>query len=131
MPFKETVKKHKADIILAGVISILCVIGIVVYSCIKTKSNANYAKIYVKNSLVEEINLRDASETNTDISVLGTNGYMKITYHKGEIKVSESNCPHQYCVNKGYINTANNPIICVHNAVYIVIEGTSSYDVAI
>ncbi len=131
MPFKETIKKHKADIILGGVISMLCVIGIVVYACIRTKGNANYAKIYVKNNLVEEINLRAANETDTNLIVHGENGDMKITYHKGEIKVAESNCPHQYCVNKGYIKTANDPIICVYNAVYIVIEGTSSYDVTI
>ncbi len=131
MSFKETVKKHKADIILAGVISFICVSAIVIFACVKGKNAANYAKIYVKNKLVDEINLNTAPETDADLLVHGENGDMKIAYHKGEIKVKESNCPHQYCVNKGYIKSASDPIICVYNAVYIVIEGTSDFDVVI
>ena len=117
--------------ILAAVISFLCIVAIIVYACIQNKSSANYAKIYVKNTLIEEINLRAASEEENEITVHGENGDMKISYHKGEIKAKESNCPHQYCVNKGYVSRANDPIVCVYNAVYIVIEGASEHDAII
>ena len=117
--------------ILAAVISFLCIVAIIVYACIQNKSSANYAKIYVKNTLIEEINLRAASEEENELTVHGENGDMIISYHKGEIKVKESNCPHQYCVNKGYVSHANDPIVCVYNAVYIVIEGASEHDAII
>lgn len=131
MSFKELIKKHRFDIILGGVVSLLCVIAISVFAGLRNRGGATFAKIYLKNQLIEEINLVEAGSEEKDITIHGEHGDMIVTYHTGEIKVSKSNCPHQYCVHKGYINTASNPIICTYNAVYIVIEGASSFDVII
>jgi hypothetical protein len=61
----------------------------------------------------------------------GTKGTLKAEVKDGAIAVIESNCPHQDCVNMGYVKTSNRPIICAYNQTYIVIEGTASYDVEI
>ena len=61
----------------------------------------------------------------------GINGDLTIHTRDGAICVSKSNCPHQDCVNMGYVNVSNRPIICAYNAVYIVIEGNASFDVEI
>ena len=49
----------------------------------------------------------------------------------GYICVSKSSCPHQDCVRMGRVNVSNRPIICVYNAVYIVIAGQSEFDVEV
>ncbi len=121
-------KTLRNDIILIGSLLVLAVISLVLVLTLKTKKNLQ-AKVYVQNEVVEVIDLSKKEEK--DYYVQGLKGQVHIHTKNGGIAIVESNCPHQDCVNMGYVYETNRPIICAYNAVYIVIEGKANFDVEI
>ena len=121
-------KVLRNDLILIGSLLVLAVISLVLVLTLKTKKNL-VAKVYVQNEVVEVIDLSKKEEK--DYYVQGLKGEVHIHTKNGGIAIVESNCPHQDCVNMGYVYETNRPIICVFNAVYIVIEGKANFDVEI
>lgn len=121
-------KVLRNDLILIGSLLVLAIISLVLVLTLKTKKNLQ-AKVYVKNEVVEVIDLSKKEEK--DYYVQGLKGQVHIHTKNGGIAIVESNCPHQDCVNMGYVYETNRPIICAYNAVYIVIEGKANFDVEI
>ena len=121
-------KKLRNDIILIISLLLVAVVSLVVVLASRIKTNL-VAKVYVNNEVEEVIDL--STHEDKDFYIDGLKGKLHIETHDGAIRVAESNCPHQDCVNMGYISESNRPIICAYNAVYIVIEGASSSDVVI
>ena len=121
-------QKLKGDIFLIGILLLVAVISIIVVATRRVKTNL-YAKIYVQANVVEVIDLSKNEEK--DLIISGLNGNVHIHAHNGAIAIVESNCPHQDCVRMGYVNESGRPIICAYNAVYVVIDGESAYDVVI
>ena len=121
-------KVLRNDLILIGSLLVLAIISLVLVLTLKTKKNLQ-AKVYVQNEVVEVIDLSKKEEK--DYYVQGLKGQVHIHTKNGGIAIVESNCPHQDCVNMGYVYETNRPIICTYNAVYIVIEGKANFDVEI
>ena len=121
-------KVLRNDLILIGSLLVLAVISLVLVLTLKTKKNL-VAKVYVQNEVVEVIDLSKKEEK--DYYVQGLKGQVHIHTKNGGIAIVESNCPHQDCVNMGYVYETNRPIICAYNAVYILIEGKANFDVEI
>lgn len=121
-------KVIRNDLILILSLLVVAAVALILTTVLSKKDNLT-AKIIVKNEVVEVIDLSQKEER--DYIIDGINGKLKVHTHNGGIAVTESNCPHQDCVNMGYVYQTNRPIICVYNAVYIVIEGASSTDVII
>ena len=122
-------KVLRNDLILIGSLLLVAILSLVFVLVFKTKKNL-IAKIYVKNEVVETINLSKKEEK--DYLIKGINGYLTVHTHDGAIAVIQSNCPHQDCVKMGYIRESNRPIICAYNSVSIAIEGgTRTNDVEI
>ena len=121
-------KVLRNDLILIGSLLVLAIISLVLVLTLKTKKNLQ-AKVYFQNEVVEVIDLSKKEEK--DYYVQGLKGQVHIHTKHGGIAIVESNCPHQDCVNMGYVYETNRPIICAYNAVYIVIEGKANFDVEI
>ncbi|MBP5575082.1 MAG: NusG domain II-containing protein [Bacilli bacterium] len=121
-------KALRNDLILIGSLLLVAVISLVILLSTRTTNNL-IAKVYVQDSIVETINLSKKEEK--DYTVHGINGDLTLHTRDGAICVLKSNCPHQDCVNMGYVSMSNKPIICAYNAVYIVIEGNATFDVEI
>ena len=121
-------KTLRNDLILIGSLLLVVIISLVVILSTRVKDNL-VAKVYVQDNIVEVIDLSKKEEK--DYTVHGINGDLTMHTRDGAICVSKSNCPHQDCVNMGYVNVSNRPIICAYNAVYIVIEGNATFDVEI
>lgn len=121
-------KVLRNDLILIGSLLVLAIISLVLVLTLKTKKNLQ-AKVYVQNEVVEVIDLSKKEEK--DYYVQGLKGQVHIHTKNGGIAIVESGCPHQDCVNMGYVYETNRPIICAYNAVYIVIEGKANFDVEI
>ena len=121
-------KVLRNDLILIGSLLVLAIISLVLVLTLKTKKNL-VAKVYVQNEVVEVIDLSKKEEK--DYYVQGLKGQVHIHTKNGGIAIVESNCPHQDCVNMGYVYETNRPIICAYNAVYIIIEGKANFDVEI
>ena len=121
-------KVIRNDLILILSLLVVAAVALILTTVLSKRENLT-AKIIVKNAVVEVIDLSQKEER--DYIIDGINGKLKVHTHNGGIAVTESNCPHQDCVNMGYVYQTNRPIICAYNAVYIVIEGASSTDVII
>jgi hypothetical protein len=65
-------------------------------------------------------------QVSSKAKIMVQNGTMHVHTHDGAIAVV---CPHQDCVNMGYVKDSCHPIICAYNEVTIIIEGTSSSNV--
>ena len=122
---KKTIRN---DILLIASLLLVAVIALIVILSTRKKDNL-VARVSVQNQVVETIDLSDKTER--DYYIEGLHGTVHVHVKDGAIAVVESNCPHQDCVSVGYIKESNRPIICAYNGVYIVIEGTSDYDVEI
>ena len=121
-------KTLRNDLIL--IFSILAVVLIGLLTVLLTRKKGNLiVKVYVKNELVQTFDLSKVE--NSEYVIEGTNGNVKVLIKDHSIGVVESNCPHQDCVHTGFVSESNRPIICAYNQVYIIIEGSSDYDIAI
>lgn len=119
-------KTLRNDIILIASLLLVAIISLVLVLSSRQK-NIYTAKVYVQNELRLTVDLRNDGI----YEIEGTKGNLKVEVKDHAIAVVESNCPHQDCVNMGFVSTSNRPIICAYNATYIVIEGTATYDVEI
>ena len=121
-------KKLRNDIILVASLLLIAVVALVIILSTRKKDNL-IAKVYVQNEVVETIDLSTKEEK--EYVITGLHGNVIVETKDGAIRVKESNCPHQDCVNMGYVYETNRPIICAYNAVYIIIEGKANFDVEI
>ena len=121
-------KTLRNDLILIGSIILLIIGGLLAVLLTRKKDNL-VAKIYVKNELIQEVNLM--AEKDHEFEIDGAKGKLTVSIKDHAIGVIEADCPHQDCVHVGYVKETNRPIICAYNQVYIIIEGDSSYDVRI
>ena len=112
-------KTLRNDLILIGSLLVVVLASLLVTFLTRKKNNL-VAKIYVKNELVQTIELTKAEDQ--EFVVQGSNGEVKVIIKNHAIAVNESNCPHQDCVHTGFVKESNRPIICAYNQVYIVIE---------
>ena len=121
-------KEVRNDLIL--IISLLVIICASLLAILLTRKKSNLvAKIYVKDELVETIDLSRSEDK--EFEVKGAKGTLLVSIKNHSIGVIEADCPHQDCVHTGYVSETNRPIICAYNQVYIIIEGDSSYDVRV
>ncbi len=121
-------KVLRNDLILIGSLLVLAVISLVLVLSLRTKKNLQ-AKVYVQNEVQLVIDLSKKEEK--DYYIQGLKGMVHIHTKNGGIAIVGSNCPHQDCVNMGYVYETNRPIICAYNAIYIIIEGKANFDVEI
>ena len=121
-------KKLRNDIILIASLLLVAIVSLVLVLAFRVKTNL-VAKVYVQNEIVQTIDL--SNKEDADYYVDGLKGKVHIKTHDGGVAIVESNCPHQDCVNMGYIYETNRPIICAYNAVSVVIEGDDATDVRI
>lgn len=121
-------KKLRNDIILILSLLVIAVVSLVVVNVNANRTNL-IASISVQNNVVEKVDLSRNEEK--DFYIKGLKGEVHVHTKDGAIAIIESNCPHQDCVKMGYVKESNHPIICAYNAVYIVIDGQSNYDVEI
>ena len=121
-------KKLRNDLILILSLLVIAVVSLVVVNVNANRTNL-LATISVQNNVVEKVDLSRNEEK--DFYIKGLKGEVHVHTKDGAIAIIESNCPHQDCVKMGYVKESNHPIICAYNAVYIVIDGQSNYDVEI
>ena len=121
-------KTLRNDLILILSIILLIIGGLLAVLLTRKKDNL-FAKIYVKEALVQEVDLTTSKDQEFEIE--GAKGKLTISIKDHAIGVIKAECPHQDCVHVGYVKETNRPIICAYNQVYIVIEGDSSYDARI
>ncbi len=78
------------------------------------------ASVYHEGKLLKHLKLDKAQE------IILLDGKMLIEIKAGRIRVKESDCPRQICVNTGWIKTPGQIIVCVPNKILIEIKRATS-----
>lgn len=119
-------KTLRNDLILIISLLVIAITSLIIVLVNRTKNNS-IAKVMVQNEVVLKIDLNKEN----DYEVEGLKSKVHIHVKDGAIAIVESNCPHQDCVNMGYVKESGRPIICAYNGVTIIIEGDSNYDIEV
>ena len=98
-------------LLLAGVLAAAAVL-LFVFSCDK----AVYARIIMNGQESIYVNLAENKEF-----FLPQNPNVVFVVKNGAIAVLSSDCPHQICVNMGFINSSGSRVVCLPNRVAVVV----------
>lgn len=126
--------KHSIkDIILVSISLVIAIVFIMVIllSNKAFSSNNRYLNVYHQNTRLNiNINLNDLTEN--QIIVLKKEDYPRLindfkieVSNKKGVRVKEVTCYDNTCINQGWINVVNLPIVCIPNDVKIVLTSTS------
>lgn len=126
--------KHSIkDIILVSISLVIAIVFIVVIllSNKAFSSNNRYLNVYHQNTRLNiNINLNDLTEN--QIIVLKKEDHPRLindfkieVSNKKGVRVKEVTCYDNTCINQGWINVVNLPIVCIPNDVKIVLTSTS------
>lgn len=124
---KEFFKKYYRDIIIIFGVIVCSLSTIFIVRC-ATRNNAVTAKISQQNTVILTIDLSKESEQVREIQFPKRDVNIVIGVKKNSICILKADCPHQDCVNIGWVSEAGKPIICAHYKVTIEISGTPIND---
>ena len=123
---KKLLQSYK--VIKAGdwfIIILFCVLIVISTKFLWALPQGEYLEIYKNNEILATYTLNQKITT----IINGTKGEIKIVIDNGRVRFSSSPCPKKYCIHQGWINKANQTIICIPNQISISIVGPKSgYD---
>ncbi|MBO4540762.1 MAG: NusG domain II-containing protein [Bacilli bacterium] len=123
-------RKHLWDAIVISVAAVLAG-GLSIWIATPKASEGHIAQISVSGKLIRELDLSKEAQEERVFLIQGAVSEMSVGVKYNAIRVVESSCPSQYCVNEGYISEPGRPIVCAYNQVVIEIVGQSESDVVI
>jgi len=107
------------------VITLFCALIIISAKFLWSLPQGKYLEIYKNNKILATYSLNQ--EITKEIN--GTKGKTKIIINNGKVRFSSSPCPKKYCIHQGWINKANQTIVCIPNQISISIVGAKrGYD---
>ena len=107
------------------IITLFCALIIISTKFLWNLPKGEYLEIYKNNKILATYSL------NQKITKLinGEKGETKITIDNGKVRFSSAPCTKKYCIHQGWINKANQIIICIPNKISISILGDKrNYD---
>ena len=84
-----------------------------------------YLEIYKNNEILATYSLNQKLKK----EIYNTKGVTEVIIDNGKVRFSKSPCPKKYCIHQGWINKANQIIICIPNKISIsIVGGIKKYD---
>ena len=84
-----------------------------------------YLEIYKNNEILATYSLNQQITK----TINGAKGETKITINNGKVRFSSAPCAKKYCIHQGWINKANQIIICIPNKISIsILGGKKNYE---
>ena len=84
-----------------------------------------YLEIYKNNEILATYSLNQKLKK----EIYNTKGVTEVIIDNGKVRFSKSPCPKKYCIHQGWINKANQIIICIPNKSSIsIVGGIKKYD---
>ena len=101
------------------VILLFCALIIFSIKSLWNLPKGEYLEIYKKNEILATYSLNQKITK----KINGIKGVTEIMIDNGRVRFSESPCPKKYCIHQGWINKANQMIVCIPNQISISIIG--------
>lgn len=105
-------------IIILAVILIVSVLGIIYVS---RPSETNKVEIVSNNKVLYELNL--STEKNRTFDIESSGGVNTVEIKNGKIRVKSADCPDKVCVDSGWLESSDLPIVCLPNKLIIRFSG--------
>lgn len=116
----------KNDLILIGVILIICAAFFVILQM--TKKEGSKVMITVDGKLYDTLDLNE----DTEFTVTSENGaYNTFRIHNGSVDMTDASCPDKLCVKHNDIHYKNETIVCLPNKVVLEVIGGEENEVDI
>ena len=107
------------------IIFLFCALIVISTKLLWSLPQGEYLEIYENNKILATYSLNQ--EITKEIN--GAKGKTKIIINNGKVRFSSSPCPKKYCIHQGWINKANQTIVCIPNQISISIVGAKrGYD---
>ena len=107
------------------IIILFCALIIIITKLLWNLPQGEYLEIYKNNEILAVYSL---NQKITKI-INGEKGETKITIDNGKVRFSSAPCAKKYCIHQGWINKANQIIICIPNKISIsILGGKKNYD---
>ena len=107
------------------IIILFCALIIISTKLLWNLPQGEYLEIYKNNEILAIYSL---NQKITKV-INGEKGETKITIDNGKVRFSSAPCAKKYCIHQGWINKANQIIICIPNKISISILGAkTNYD---
>ena len=126
----KSAREEEIDFYKTTKIDLFLIVLIIVLSCAsilwisrghsQDNSNSKRAVVYRQKSVLEEFDLEEDKTINFSDPV------MKMEIKGTKIRVTESDCPGQICVNIGWIQYSGQTIVCVPNKILIEMKSSGS-----
>lgn len=111
-----------AAALIAVAVAALCLVAWLARAAV---GEAAVARVTDADGTVRELPL-DEDVTLTVTTDLGTN---VVEVRDGRVRVREADCPHQDCVEQGWIDAAGQEIVCLPHRLYVEVVGADASDV--
>lgn len=99
----------KGDLILV----VLLVVAIALTVWLATRKDSGVAEVYIDGELKYELSL------DKDASVSLLDGKMTVEVKDGKVRVTDSDCAEQLCVNSAAVSSEGGMIVCLPNRVVV------------
>ena len=107
------------------IIILFCALIIVSTKFLWNLPQGEYLEIYKNNKILATYSL---NQKVTKI-INGEKGETKIIIDNGKVRFTSAPCTKKYCIHQGWINKANQIIICIPNKISIsILGGEKNYD---
>ena len=107
------------------IIILFCAFIIISTKFLWNLPQGEYLEIYKNNEILATYSLNQQITK----TINGAKGETKITINNGKVRFSSAPCAKKYCIHQGWINKANQIIICIPNKISIsILGGNKNYD---
>ena len=111
-------KDKKNIIILLSIIAVIVIGSVIGIFYVSRPSESNTVEIVSNGKVIKTLNL--STEKNNSFEV-ETNGKINVIEIKnGRIRVKSADCPDKVCVDSGWLESTDLPIVCLPNKLIII-----------
>ena len=113
------IKKHKFDIIIIGILSVLALTFVIVFYAFKT--DGQYVTVTVNKVKTEKYSLN----INGEYKIGNDDNFNILVIKNGFAYIKEASCPDKLCVHQGKVKSNGEQLICLPNKVIITVTSDS------
>ena len=113
------IKKHKFDIIIIGILSVLALTFVIVFYALKT--DGQYVTVTVNKVKNEKYSLN----INGEYKLGNDDNFNILVIEDGFAYIKEASCPDKLCVHQGKVKSNGEQLICLPNKVIITVTSDS------
>jgi hypothetical protein len=107
------------------IIFLFCLLIVISAKVLWDLPQGQYLEIHKNNEILATYSLNQKTKK----QIHGPKGVTEVIINSGKVRFSSSPCPKKYCIHQGWIQKANQTIVCIPNQISIyIVGGKRAYD---